>query len=201
MRLFPLLRICLIPVIAAGGWIATAHATSVVAPSFPELVGEAQLIVRGQVKSVRAAWVDTPQGRVIKTFVTFAVEKRLKGDAAPELVLQFLGGEIAGEGMRVEGMPQFVEGQREILFVSDNGVKFCPLVAMMHGRYRILTDPQSRHDYVARNDGMPVQTVQDVQLPQGGRVSAARSATLATALTPDAFEQKISAEISRRAAR
>ncbi len=182
-------------------WLAAspARATSVVAPSFPELVNEAETIVRGQVTAVRCAWADSPQGRVIKTYVTFAVEKRLKGTAPDELVLQFLGGEVDGQGMAVQGMPQFTAGKREILFIAGNGVRFCPLVGMMHGRYRVLTDATTARDYIARDDGVPLASEADVQLPQGGTTAANRGKLAATALTPAAFEQKISAEISRRA--
>ena len=158
------------------------------------------MIVRGQVTSVRCAWVDTPQGRAIKTFVTVAVQKRLKGEAPAELVLQFLGGEIDGRGMRVEGMPRFVEGQSEILFIADNGVQFCPLVGMMHGRYRVVKAAQTAREYVARDDGVPLVNESEVQLPQDAGTPAARSVIASVALTPESFEQKIAAEVGRRAA-
>ena len=58
--------------------------------------------------------------------------------AAASLTLAFLGGDLEGQSMRVEGMPRFTEGQREILFISGNGTRFCPPVAMMHGRYHVL---------------------------------------------------------------
>jgi hypothetical protein len=136
---------------------------------------------------------------VIKTFVTFTVEKRLKGEPAAEIVLQFLGGEIAGESMQVQGMPQFTEGEREILFIAGNGVRFCPLVALMHGRYRVLVDSQTAREYVARDNRVPLRSESDVQLPPIASVVTARLASPLTALTPEAFEEKISAEISHRA--
>ena len=179
--------------------VCGGRATSVVPPTFPELVREAQVIVRARVTAVRCGWVESPQGRAIKTFVTLTVQKRLKGAAPAELVLQFLGGEIDGQGMRVEGMPRFVEGQTDILFVVGNGVQFCPLVAMMHGRYRVLTDATSARDYVARDDNVPLESEQDVQLPQGTGAVSSRFKPAAAALTPEAFEQKIAAEVGRRA--
>lgn len=54
------------------------HATSIIAPTFPELVAESQVIARVKVTEIRAAWSDTPQGRIIKTYVTFEVIKQLK---------------------------------------------------------------------------------------------------------------------------
>lgn len=180
---------------------APALATSVAPPTFAELIAESQLIVRARVQAVRAAWVDSPQGRVIKTYVTVSVLRPLKGPAPTELTLELLGGEIDGHGMQVAGMPRFEVGRTEFLFISGNGVRFCPLVGMMHGRYRILTDPDSARDYVARDDRIPLESVHDVQLPQPGNALALRFKHPDRALTPLAFEQLITGEILRHATR
>lgn len=173
--------------------------TTVVAPSFAELVAEAQTIVRARVVDVRADWAESPQGRVIKTHVTFRVEKRLKGTATPELTLTFLGGELDGQGMRVAGMPQFSVGQREILFVTGNGINFCPLVGMMHGRYRVQTDAATGREYIARNDGVPLVSEHDVQLPQDGNPIERRLKVASAALSPAVFEERIAHQISPHA--
>ena len=182
-----------------GGGVQPARATSVVAPSFPALVAEAQTIVRGKVRAIRCAWVDSPQGRVIKTYVTFAVLKRLKGPTAEELTLQFLGGEIDGQSMTVSGMPQFRVGQIEIIFVAGNGMRFCPLIGMMHGRYHVQTEEGAQREFVARDDGVPLESESDVQLPQGAGGLGDRFKHAASALTPESFEQKIAEEVMRHA--
>lgn len=177
-----------------------ARATTVVPPSFPELVAEAQVIARAKVTAVEPRWATTAEGRrVIKTHVTFAVMKTLKGAPQDSLTLEFLGGELDGQGMRVEGMPRFAVGDIEIVFVAGNRVRFCPLVGLMHGRYRVLTDPTTARDYVARNDRVPLQRIDDVQLPQNQTPGPLRLAQAAAALSPDAFENQIAAEVSRRA--
>ncbi|MSU50848.1 MAG: hypothetical protein EXS37_17465 [Opitutus sp.] len=172
-------------------FVPAASATSVVAPSFSELVAEAQDIFRAKVREVRSAWVDSPQGRVIKTYVTFDVLKRLKGQAPAELTLQFLGGELDGESMRVAGMPRFSVGQTELVFVSGNGRRFCPLVAMMHGRYRVQTDSASGREYVARDDGVPLESEHDVPLPQAENGIVNRLKRVSAALAPDVSETSI----------
>lgn len=180
---------------------AATRATSVTPPTFAELVDESQLIVRARVQNVRAAWVDSPQGRVIKTFVTLSVLRPLKGQAPAELTLQLLGGEIDGHGMQVAGMPRFQPGQEEFLFIAGNGVRFCPLVGLMHGRYRVLADPATGRAYVARNDSVPLASEHDVQLRQPSHALALPFKRPAEALTPLAFEQAITGEILRHAAR
>src|SRR5947209_171075 len=100
-EIFRIFRFCLI----LCGVSLTARATSVMAPTFPELVAEAQVIVRAKVADVHSAWVASPEGRVIKTYVTFEIRKRLKGETPDQLTLAFLGGDVDGEGMQVVGMP------------------------------------------------------------------------------------------------
>ncbi len=195
----PRLLLAIAALACAGIFAPSAAATSVVAPTFPELVAEAQSIVRAKVTDVRCAWADSPQGRVIKTYVTFTLLKRLKGPGVAEFTLEMLGGEIDGQGMKVSGMPQFAVGQTDILFIAGNGVRFCPLVAMMHGRYRVAHDDATARDYVARDDGVPLESVTDVQLPQEGDSPANRLKRAAAALTPEAFEAKIAAELSSHA--
>ncbi len=179
------------------GFTHSGHATSVVAPSFPELVAESQFVVRAKVVAVRPSWVDTPQGRVIMTYVTVDVLKCLKGAASNKLTMQLLGGEIDGQGMRVAGMPQFTVGSSEILFVCDNGTAFCPLVGMMHGRYRVLHDATANCNYIARDDGSLLASVDDVQLPPGLRM--VNRLRVGSGLTLESFEGEISKEVARHA--
>ena len=70
---------------------------------------------------------------------------------------------------------------------------------MMHGRYRVQSDATSKREYVARDDGTPLEDENDVQLPPGTRI-ASRFKNAATALTPEAFEQCIVQEAARGSA-
>jgi hypothetical protein len=182
---------------------ATLDATTVVPPSFPELVAEADAIYRGEVTSVKARRVERPdgEGSVIKTFVTFAVERVLKGPEQVEITLEFLGGTVGEESMTVTGMPKFNVGAREILFVQKNGVQFCPLVALTHGRYRVLRDEATEREHVARDNGVPLTDTAEVQLPITTLPEPVRAASSASAmeraLTPAAFEASIAAEVQQ----
>lgn len=177
---------------------ASTFATTVRPPKFSELVAEAQFIGRAKVVAVNSVWSDTAQGRVIKTHVTLEVLKTIKGRSEPTITLQMLGGVIGDEVMRVSGMPQFEVGQTEFVFVTGNGIRFCPLVGMMHGRYRIRTDPATNREYIARNDGVPLEDVSEVELRQDGNSVASRLKSAASALSPDLFESKIAEEVARR---
>jgi hypothetical protein len=181
---------------------APARATSVVPPSFPELVAEADGIFRGRVTAIEARRATAPDGTaIIKTFVTFAIERTLKGTARTELTLDFLGGTVGDESLVVTGMPKFTLGATDYLFVERNGVQFCPLVAVGHGRYRVARDTATARDYLTRDNGTPLTDLAEIQLqmtalPASVRAASAASA-VARALTPAAFEASIVAEIQR----
>ena len=177
--------------------VRPAGATSVIPPTFPELVAEAEAIVRGRVMDISFRRTSTPDGTpVIKTHVTFAVERTLKGPERQEITLELLGGTIGDESLVVTGMPRFELGSTEYLFVERNGFQFCPLVAVRHGRYRLLRDKAGR-EFVARDNAVPLTDVGEVVLPLAVLPNVVRSASTAGALAPAAFETAISAEVSR----
>lgn len=193
-----LLLVLLVFALAPG-----VRATTVVPPSFPELVGEADAIYRGRVTSVQARRVERTdgEGSVIKTFVTLAVERVLKGPERTEVTLEFLGGTVGDETLSVSGMPKFNLGAREIVFVQKNGVQFCPLVGLMHGRYRILRDEATAREHIARDNGVPLTDTTEVELPITTVPEPVRAASAASAseraLTPEAFEASIATEVQR----
>lgn len=193
IRLFFLLLAALTPL---------ARGTTVVPPSFADLVADADAIYRGTVTAVEPRRTASPDGTpAIKTFVTVAVENVLKGAPRHEVVLEFLGGTIDGESLVVSGMPRFKIGDREFVFVQRNGEQFCPLVAVMHGRYRVLRDASAGREYVARDNRVPLTDVTEVELPMHAlppQVQAAtRASAVAQALTPAAFEARISEQVQK----
>jgi hypothetical protein len=189
------------------GFLPAARATSVVPPSFPELVSEADAIYRGRVTAVQSRRVERTdaQGSIIKTFVTVAVERVLKGAEQKEVTLEFLGGTVGEDAMIVSGMPKFTVGSREIVFVQKNGVQFCPLVALMHGRYRVVRDDATAREHIARDNGAPLTSTSDVELPIVNLPDPVRTANAASiptrAMTTDAFESSILSEVQRPTAR
>jgi hypothetical protein len=186
-------------------WVASCRATSVIPPSFPELVQEADAIHRGRVTAIQAVRATAPDGTpIIRTHVTLTLERTLKGAERSTITLEFLGGTLGDESLVVTGMPKFNLGATEYVFVQRNGVQFCPLVAMGHGRYRVARDTTAARDYVARDNGIPLTDLAEVEIPLAAQASlppAIRSAQAASALTraltPATFEASILAEVQR----
>lgn len=182
-------------------FLLTVHetsATTVVPPAFNSLVGQADYIVRAAVKSVEAKLYDDGVHRHITTKVELQVLEIISGTPPQPLVLQLLGGKVGTDEMVVEGTPKFNVGDEDILFVHANGKQFCPLVALLHGRYPIKQEVNTGRRYVARGDGTPLANEQEVSQPLLAAGSRTRSkaqtaGSTASALTPDDFVARIKA--------
>jgi hypothetical protein len=171
------------------------RATTVVPPQFETLVNESDSIVHVVAKNVTAEKRTTARGSKIVTRVEFETLDVVAGTApASTFTLEFLGGEVDGQRMTVEGMPRFAVGDEDILFVSGSGHSICPLYAMMHGRYHVENNATAGRKIVTRSDGTPLQnTAQVASALSEGR--ATRSAAAATALAPIDFINQIRATV------
>jgi hypothetical protein len=134
------------------------HATTVIPPTFDELVGRAEVIFQGSVTDVRSQWTGEGAQRHIVTYVTFKVEDAIKGNPGGSYTMRMLGGTVDGQTMEVSDSPKFKKGDRDILFVEHNGQQFIPLVGIMHGRYHIIRGEGGR-EIMATNSGEPVSDV------------------------------------------
>ncbi len=177
---------------------------SVVPPTFDELVAESDTVVRGTVTSVRAEEFDSPQGRGVRTLVTFRIERTLKSasstPSADTLTLSFLGGTVGQRTLRVVGMPTFSVGQRELVFVARNGTVMCPLIGAGHGRYHVVTDATTQREYLTRENLVPLTSTDEIALPLATGAAAdllARRVSSDQALTLAAFETRVLDAVSR----
>src|SRR4026208_415309 len=136
----------------------TALATTVIPPSFDELVSRAEMIFQGSVTDVRSEWTGEGAQRHIMSYVTLKVEDANKGNPGSTVTLRMLGGTVGGETMEVTDAPKFKVGDRDILFVENNGTQIVPLVGIMHGRFRVKKDAAGQ-DAVFTNEGSPLTDV------------------------------------------
>lgn len=197
------MRLVLLLCLLAGG---AARATSVVPPRFDELVAEAELIVRATPVARETRRETSPDGTaILRTYVTLAVERTLKGTPTERLTLSFLGGELGDEAMTVRGVPRLEPGSVDYVFIAGNGRVFCPLVGLGHGRFRVLRDGAAGREYLARENHEPLTDLGEVGLPlaentRTNPLLAARAGDRrARALDPTAFEAAVVAEARRGA--
>ena len=185
MRLFRLLCLGLAPVAFAG-------ATTVRPPSFAELVDGSALVFRGRVTAVESRWSGNGAQRHLATWVTFAVERTLKGEAAGAITLEFMGGERDGQRLEIAGMPRFVPDERGVFFLERRDGQMCPLRRLRHGRYRVVAAGPVSVERVARDDHTPLREPGGVQVPLAESGSARPDdAAMAAAMTLPDFERAI----------
>jgi PKD repeat protein len=93
---------------------AAAHATTIVLPTDDQLVGKAPVIVDGTVVSTNAVERD---GAIV-TETKIAVARRLKGAAADVITITEAGGIVADRITKIFGTPEFVAGERVLVFLE-----------------------------------------------------------------------------------
>ena len=167
MKISPLAWACII----TGLTTATLSASVVTPPSFEALVTQAGEIFVGQVTQQSARWLDRGDRRLIVTDVTFRAEQVVKGAPAATKTLTFLGGIIGDTRQEVVGMPTFMLGDRDVLFVRSGESSFLPLVGLFHGRFRVVAGRNGIGDYVANNARQPLVTATAYASPARLRVT------------------------------
>jgi hypothetical protein len=147
-------RLCLVA-LCLGLLARAVQATTVIPPSFDQLVREAELIFEGTVIATESQWLGEGAERVIVTYVTFDIQDALKHHPNKQYTIRMLGGTVGGETAEVTDAPRFKLGDHDILFVEHNGSQFIPLVGIMHGRFHIQEDAAG-HGIVTKESGAGV---------------------------------------------
>lgn len=97
-------------------------ATVIVPASLQALATEAQTIVAGRVTEVRAQV--RPNRRRIDSYIVFAVDESLKGNAGGSVVFRTLGGERGRYRTIVHGAPVFSPGDEAVVFLGRGAVPY-----------------------------------------------------------------------------
>src|SRR5439155_21170493 len=155
----------------------------------------ADLVFAGKVLSSRSEWRSVGTKRVIFTLVEYETQDVLKGHGIKSVTLQFLGGTVGEVTMEVSGVPKFTVGERVILFVEKNGIQFCPLVGVFHGKFGLRIDEKTSRDIVLMHDGKPLRDVAEIGTGEeeefGPRLQTLASLTNREPLSADDFKAKV----------
>jgi len=134
-------------------WCQLVAATVVIPPTFEQLVSRSRTILVVETVGQVSEWL----GARIVTHVTFRVLDAWKGERVAQLVLTFLGGTVGNRTLRIDGVPAFTPGDRDVLFVDAAGGA-SPLVGFMHGRFPVIRDSVTGTERVLTFDGRPLLT-------------------------------------------
>src|SRR5438270_13803020 len=179
----------LLPLTLIGIAFVRVPATTVIPPTFEQLVQQAELIFQGTVTNVHSVWEGEGAQRHIDTYVTFQIGENVKGNAGSSYTIRILGGTVGDETMEVTDTPKFKMGDRDILFVEHNNDQFVPLVGINNGRFHVKRDEQTGRDIVVNGEGEPVRDV-----TKFGREEESVSA--AAAISPEELKSAVHQHLS-----
>ncbi len=137
---------------------ASLSATTVIPPTFEQLVDQAEVIFHGSVTNVTSQWIGEGADRHIVSYITFKVKDALKGAPGQSYTMRTFGGTVDGETMTIGDGPKFEIGDEDILFVENNGSQVVPLVGIMYGRFHVRKNA-SGQEMVTTNENRPLRNV------------------------------------------
>jgi hypothetical protein len=115
---------------------ALLSATVVIPADLGELSREALTIARGRVVALDARWTD--DRRRVETVVTLEAESYLKGAFGPVLQFRVPGGRLGRYRSLLVGAPEFVIGQRVVVFLAARGPGVPFVLGLGQGVFRIV---------------------------------------------------------------
>lgn len=128
MRVWILMLVLLAP--------APAFATVVLPADFATVVNGADVIVSGRVVDVRSQLTDA---RAIESFITVAVSDTLKGEPNRTVTFRVPNGTVGRYRRITMGAPEFVEGDRVVLFLRARAPAIPVLFGLSQGVYRVVS--------------------------------------------------------------
>jgi hypothetical protein len=168
------------------------RATTVIQPTFEEMVGSADYVVRVVVKSVESSWREDatrPGQSYIGSNITLDVREVITGTPPSPLVLDVVGGRVGKDELNVTGTPKLKVGQECILFVRGNGRTFFPVIGLKHGYFPVRRDARTGDAQVLRADGRLLYNTQELD-PVADNTRAVHG-PLDRPLTPQGFSAQI----------
>ena len=177
----------LFPLILIGVALTRVSATTVIPPTFEQLVQQAEFIFQGTVTNTQSVWVGEGAQRHIETYVTFQIEDNVKGQAGSSYTIQMLGGTVGDETFEITDTPKFKVGDRDILFVEHNNEQFVPLVGISFGRFQVQRDNQTGREVLLNNEGEAVHDLTQL----GHNQEAAMISDVSQGISPDNFKSAI----------
>ena len=155
---------------------ALAGASTLLRVSVDELTQRAEFVFEGEVVSVQAQ--RSGARGMISTFVTFNVIDTIKGSASVESIeLKYLGGNLEGERLEVNGSRIPELGERGVYFVESLTQDLInPLLGWSQGQYLIQTE-----DGVEQVTSVNARPIVSVAAPRSAAAAASGPATARSA--------------------
>lgn len=139
-----------------------------------DLTAQAGMIFIGTVTDIRSE----KDSNTIYTYVTFSDLRVVKGIYLDETIkVRLSGGTVAGETLHIPGMPKFVVGDKDIIFLAGNFRYFCPVVGWGQGRFKIRWDENLRQEVVFDNSNVSVKGIKGNKIIRASTVMSPQNAS------------------------
>jgi len=115
----------------------TALATTVLPMSIESLTGASSHVVEGVSMQTWSQW--NPPHTMILTYTKFQVQRTLKGQAPPMLIVKQLGGRVGAVIQKVAGVRHLQPGEQAVLFLrpSDENDGTLVITGLMQGNFSV----------------------------------------------------------------
>ena len=143
-------RIFLITALITAAYLKVANATIVVPTEDHQLIRQATAIVVGQVTKIESHWHAAKTQ--IYTHIGVRIEEVLKGELSPvEITIKQLGGTIGGFQSWVFGSPEFIIGERVLLFLTLNPDQTFRVLSLYQGKFSVAVDLRTTEPLIYRH--------------------------------------------------
>jgi hypothetical protein len=136
----------------------SAHAGSTEKLSFEQLIGAADLIVKGRVDELNTR--TTRNQGSMTTIVTVLVERQFKGTKYSLVTIEQAGGSAGDVALGVPGLAEFSRGEEVILFLKRQRSGRFIVVGGRQGKFTARIEPASRgtvvEDFAHRSEPLEV---------------------------------------------
>lgn len=123
----------------ALGARATVEAATVEAMTLDEMARRAEIIFIGRCLGSRADW--NAGGTRVYTYVSFEVERYLKGGAGErELTVRLWGGRVGEMMAVVPGTPRFSPGEEVLVFCAGSRARVPTVLGLSLGKFSLTRD-------------------------------------------------------------
>ncbi len=141
-----------------------ARAVTSTEHSFDEQVRQSDLILVGSVNQINSFWGQGRGADTIFSNIQLTDLEQIKGKHPDsQYNLRVIGGIIGDQAQLYPGLPQFVSGQRYLLFIKGNNRSMFPIIGAGQGFYQVQWDAeQQRQIAIPANSGSSLSLTRQV---------------------------------------
>jgi len=125
---------------AAALLVRPAAATTAVALTLPELVGQSHRILLGTPESTSSRWEPIGGSRRIVSYTRVVVDEDLDGTGDGVCLVRTLGGVVGEQGQIVHGEAQLRDGGHALVFLRRSASGALVVTGRAQGHYPLRTD-------------------------------------------------------------